>query len=168
MASPIRGTKTGKQKRLPVGEELADWIAQHVDPAGRLTQSFLFANPRTGDPWTHRALENAWRKAIAFAGVPYVPLYEGTKHTFATDAIRRGVPERLLQRFLGHADLHSTRRYARLADNALVAVLRPDVGRSRPSHRPGTNQGQGIHTNFRTNPKEYWWAPRDSNPGPSA
>jgi hypothetical protein len=43
----------------------------------------------------------------------------------ATDAIRRGVPERPLQRFLGHKNVQSTRRYARLADNALLEMLRP-------------------------------------------
>jgi hypothetical protein len=57
-----------------------------------------------------------------------VRLYEGTKHTMATDAVRRGVSERALQRFLGHADLRSTRRYAKMADEALVTVLRPVVG----------------------------------------
>ena len=30
-----------------------------------------------------------------------------------------------LQRFLGHASMLSTRRYARLADHALIEVLRP-------------------------------------------
>ena len=43
----------------------------------------------------------------------------------ATDAIRRGVSERVLQVYLGHADARSTRRYARLSDEALVSVLRP-------------------------------------------
>jgi len=57
--------------------------------------------------------------------MPHVSLYEGTKHSMATDAIRRGVSERALQRFLGHASVISTRRYARLADNALIEVLRP-------------------------------------------
>ena len=57
-----------------------------------------------------------------------VRLYEGTKHTFATDAVRRGVDEYRLQKFLGHADARSTRRYARLADEALVSVLRPTPG----------------------------------------
>jgi site-specific recombinase XerD len=42
----------------------------------------------------------------------------------ATEAIRRGVSERALQAFLGHADVRSTRRYARLADQALVEVLK--------------------------------------------
>ena len=42
-----------------------------------------------------------------------------------TAAIARGVNERILQRMLGHADPRSPRRYAQLADSALVEVLRP-------------------------------------------
>jgi len=57
-----------------------------------------------------------------------VSLYAGTKHTFATDAAARGVSERALQAFLGHADVRSTRRYARMADGALLEVLRPPRG----------------------------------------
>ena len=67
----------------------------------------------------------AWSSAVVAAGLPHISLYEGTKHTFATDAIRRGVPERHLQTFLGHRNVESTRRYARLADNALLEVLPP-------------------------------------------
>ena len=43
----------------------------------------------------------------------------------ATDAVRRGVSERALQTFLGHTDIRSTRRYARLSEEALISVLRP-------------------------------------------
>jgi site-specific recombinase XerD len=46
----------------------------------------------------------------------------------ATDAVRRGVSERALQTFLGHTDVRSTRRYARLSAAALVSVLRPPDG----------------------------------------
>jgi len=66
----------------------------------------------------------AWGIAV---GVK-VSLYTGTKHTFATDAAARGVSERALQTFLGHADVRSTRRYARMADGALLEVLRPPRG----------------------------------------
>jgi integrase len=55
----------------------------------------------------------------------WISLYEGTKHTMATDAIRRRVPERSLPAYLGHADAASTRRYARLSDQALLEVIRP-------------------------------------------
>ena len=123
--SPIRGTKTGKAKRLPVGEDLAEWIEDHVDPSQRLIRSPLFSNPRTGVRWSHWALRDRWIKAGKAVGIKGVRLYEGTKHTMATDAVRRGVSERALQTFLGHSDARSTRRYARMSDEALVSVLRP-------------------------------------------
>ena len=123
--APIRGTKTGKGKRLPVSDELREWIEEHVDPVGRLQGTLLFVNPRTGGRYTHYALRDTWRRATAAVGIEGVKLYEGTKHTMATDAIRRGVPERALQTFLGHSDVRSTRRYARISEHALIAVLRP-------------------------------------------
>ena len=125
VSAEIRGTKTGKPKRLPVDAELAAWIERHVAREDRLRGAPLFPNPRTGGRWAHKSLQRVWKAALDRVGLPHISLYEGTKHTFATDAIRRGVPERHLQRFLGHASVQSTRRYARLADNALVEVLRP-------------------------------------------
>ncbi len=126
---PIRGTKTGKPKRLPVGELLGAWLDRWVDPADRLTRAPVFLNPRTGRRWTHWALRDTWVRAARAAGLEGVELYEGRKHSIATDAIRRGVSERALQSFLGHRDLRSTRRYAPLSDQALVPVpRRPFVG----------------------------------------
>ncbi len=69
-------------------------------------------------------------------------LYEGTKHSMATDALRRGVSERALQRFLGHASVQSTRRYARLADSALLEVLRPP----NDARRQAADKGSGNET----------------------
>jgi len=167
--APVRGTKTGRAKRLPVPAELAEWLAvrgtmfsagvastvrlaSRVDrsagpmvlverrpqddpggdagstpaepatPATLLPGAPLFPNPRTGERWGPSSLRRAWRAACKAAGVT-ISLYEGTKHTFATDAALRGVPERHLQAYLGHADPASTRRYARLANQALVEVL---------------------------------------------
>jgi hypothetical protein len=77
-----------------------------------------------GRRWTHWALRDQWISAGRVVGIEGVKLYEGTKHTMATDAVRRGVSERALQTYLGHADVRSTRRYARLSDEALVSVLR--------------------------------------------
>jgi integrase len=95
----------------------------------------------------HKVLGEIWAKAVRDAGLPHVRLYEGTKHSFATDAIRRGVPERLLQRFLGHASLISTRRYARLADTALVEVLRP---RTDPWRQAGDKGCENKAETFRS------------------
>ncbi len=62
-------------------------------------------------------------------GIEGISIYEGCKHSFATAAHARGVPERNLQAILGHADARSTRRYARLQNASLVSALRPRRGR---------------------------------------
>jgi hypothetical protein len=43
-------------------------------------------------------IEENDNRTFEHAEVPHISLDEGTKHSFATDAIRRGVPERVLQR----------------------------------------------------------------------
>jgi integrase len=88
----IGGTKTGRGKRLPLPEILIEWITRHVVPAGRLRRSPLFINPRTGQRWSHWALRDRWLSAAKAVGIEGVRLYEGTKHTMATEAVRRGGP----------------------------------------------------------------------------
>lgn len=110
-----------------------------------LRRASLLPNPRTGRMWPHKALGRVWSRALEAAVLPHVSLYEGTKHSMATDAIRRGVPERALQRFLGHASVQSTRRYARLADNALIEVLRPAPRRDdAPDPRSGDKLATSV------------------------
>jgi len=141
--APIGPTKSGKTKRLPLSQELAEWIARHVDPSGRLTRAPLFVNPRTETRWGHWSLRDAWLRAARAIGLGGVKFYEATKHTMATAAIARGVNERVLQRVLGHADSRSTRRYAQLADSALIQVLRsPRVTPDAVSLSPACRQAE--------------------------
>ena len=123
--SPIRGTKSGKGKRLPVPEVLEEWIPEWVPPDARLQRAPLFVNPSHGERWTPSSIRRTWEAACREVGIEGISVYEGCKHSFATEAIARGVPERHLQTYLGHADVRSTRRYALLADSALIQVLRP-------------------------------------------
>ena len=118
--APVRGTKSGRGKRLPVAEPLAEWIDEFVPPSGRLQRRHLFTNPNTGGPWSPTSMRRVWKRACKDVGIEGISIYEGCKHSFATDAVARGVQERHLQAFLGHADVRSTRRYARLADAGVV------------------------------------------------
>lgn len=132
--SPVRGTKTGRSQRLPVPELLAEWLQAQIPTRARLQGGPLFPNPRTGSPWASTTLRRAWAAACRETGLvdderrPTVGLYEGTKHSFATDAVARGVPERSLQDYLRHVDLRTTRRYARLSSGALLEVIRRPGG----------------------------------------
>jgi site-specific recombinase XerD len=126
----IRGTKTRRVRFVPVHPDLATWIAKYV-PKPRLLQGDapLFINPNTGSRWEESAVKRVFYKARDIAGLPKVSMYEAGKHSMATEAYARIRDERKVQAILGHADVRSTRRYARLTEGALVEVLRP---RSRP------------------------------------
>ena len=117
-------TKNRQVERLPAPDELADWIAEHVPREARLQGAPLFALPyrgrerRPAGPWTKTSMRRVWKAARTATGVE-ISLYEGTKRSRATDLLRQGVSERMLQALLGHRDARSTRRYARLADAAV-------------------------------------------------
>jgi site-specific recombinase XerD len=59
-------------------------------------------------------------RACKAAGIPWIAPYEGTKHSFATNALNRGVCIEVVQAMLGHRDRRSTERYAKLRKEALV------------------------------------------------
>ncbi len=126
----IARTKNGQVKRLPVPDVLAAWLSAHLPSDARLRGLPLFALPYSGrghrpaGPWTATSLRRSWLDACRSVGVS-ASLYEGTKHSRATDLLRLGVSERVLQALLGHRDARSTRRYARLADEALVEAIAP-------------------------------------------
>jgi integrase len=121
--APIREwTKTGTIRNLPVSDRLADWIAEHVPADARVTRELLFPAP-DGRTWAHATLAHRWKQACKRAGVPIVPVREGTRHSSATAARRDKWPLDLIQRFLGHTDVRNTERYSRHHDQALVALV---------------------------------------------
>jgi integrase len=129
-AGEVRGTKTRRVRRLPVPEILAEWIEQHVPAARRLDpREPLFQNARArARPrrYGHGVLKRIWNEACERAhgkGVRF-PLYEGTRHSFATNLLASGVPRHVVQKFLGHTSEKTSERYAKLADGALVEVLK--------------------------------------------
>jgi hypothetical protein len=59
-----------------------------------------------------------------------IGLDEGTKHCRATDLLRQGVSEHVLQALRGHRDTRSTRPHPQLSDETLVDAIRPRRGSS--------------------------------------
>ena len=119
-----RAPKNGRWRRLPVPDDLRAWIAGHVPKAARLEARPLFVHPNTGERWAPTAMSREWHEARERAGVPYCKLYEGARHSAATEWKRQGADDRVIQSILGHADKRSVERYARLADGAVLKVLR--------------------------------------------
>ena len=78
--------------------------------------------------WIQSGLRDEWESACDKVGVRNVSVYPGTKHTTATDLIRRGYTAKQVQRVLGHASERSTDAYVVLADTDTIDVFR----RKRP------------------------------------
>jgi len=135
--SGLKRTKNEEPKRLPLPEELGDWIDRWVPKEARLRGEFLFTNPRTGGGWSEAALRRQWYKACKQVGVT-IALYQGTKHSTATELPRQGVPLDVIQRLCGHRDARSTEVYAKLSDGALVEAIRSP--RTRPAKRSHRNR----------------------------
>lgn len=62
-----------------------------------------------------------WRRAAMRAGVK-ISCYEGTRHSLASQAINRGVPEGTIGKMLGHKSSASTKRYAKLLTESLKVI----------------------------------------------
>jgi len=57
--------------------------------------------------------------------VPLVSLRQASRHSTATDLLRKGAELEKIRRLLGHTNIKMTERYARWSDQALVSVMRP-------------------------------------------
>ena len=86
----------------------------------RHISGYVFTN-RFGRVLSSRRVEEIWRKAAAAAGVK-ATCYEGTRHSFASQAINRGVSQRKVGDFMGHRREESTRRYAKMKADSLREV----------------------------------------------
>ena len=157
-------TKNRRAGDLPCSAELWEWILWRLDqvqPSDRLQgQIPLFINPTgrvAARRWLGNALRTRWNLyARQVLGV-HVPMYEGTKHSTATDAIRRGVSLEQIQAALRHADAASTRVYAKLARSGSFDILRNPA---RVSHLyPDSERPEKDNEN-----RDLWRGGRDSNP----
>ena len=123
----LTDTKTRRMRALPLDPDVAAWLAKHVDPRDRLQgDPPLFRNPdgiEEDKRWTPSSERRVWLAACEEVGVRIKP-NEGGRHAFATHAAERGVPQILLQQFMGHSDPRTTGRYVDLAGAALLDVLR--------------------------------------------
>lgn len=110
-AAPIRGTKTGTERTMPMPPLFREWCARHLTPEVRMARLLAFPNA-DGLTWSQKSLIALQRDACARAGVPYVPPRDATRKSTAK-AMREqlGVDYSTLREFLGHAQQQTTEIY---------------------------------------------------------
>jgi site-specific recombinase XerD len=106
-------TKEDDIRYLPLLPEVREALQQ----LPRHLSGFVFIN-RHGRPLSASQVFVHWRRAAEKAGIK-VTNYEGTRHSLASQAINRGVSERIVGDMLGHKTITSTRRYAKMRTETL-------------------------------------------------
>ena len=88
-------------------------------------QHFLFPGPDPARPLTTRSLQRACSEAVAAAGLDKAVTVHTLRHSFATHLLEQGVDIHVIQDLLGHRNIASTTRYARVAINTIRQVQSP-------------------------------------------
>lgn len=113
------GTKSGKNRSIPIAEDLEEEITHHARPGRRQ----LFD-----------ASISAFRKAMERTGIetPKGQMSHILRHTFASHFMMAGGNILVLQQILGHSSLTMTMRYAHFApDHLQDAITKNPLTRAR-------------------------------------
>jgi len=127
----VRRGKGGRDRivypDLEAWKVLGDWLAAH--PGGEWLFPLLRATPWRPDldggrHVTPRYVEALVRNLARRAGIAKRVTPHTLRHTYATEAVREGVPLHQVQRDLGHAHLATTAVYLHVADTEREARAR--------------------------------------------
>ncbi|EDM76675.1 Phage integrase [Plesiocystis pacifica SIR-1] len=106
--------KSGKGRSVPLARDIREALAVRRGPRRRKPDTLVFAQS-DGRPLAHNTIGRALTRAAEAAGIERRITPHVLRHTFASHAVLAGVPIRIVQGWLGHADITMTMRYAHLS-----------------------------------------------------
>lgn len=107
--------KSGRAREVPLTGNLVERL--RLAGWGRGDGRRLF-DRRDGAALTRGVVKRPFWRATEAAGLRRIRLHD-MRHSYASQLAMAGVPITAIQRFLGHADVRTTQRYAHLAPDAL-------------------------------------------------
>lgn len=113
-------TKSRHNRTIPIDNDVYKLLSKKRGIAGLI---FTLRNRNYGN----ESLGTIWRTTLKKMGMKHLPLYNGTRHSFASQAANRGVSREQIGAFLGHMDYSTTKRYVHMNMKGLIPVLRADV-----------------------------------------
>ena len=107
-------------------------VKEYLEKLPRSIGGYVFVHK--GKPLTKKLVITVWSRAAQKAGIK-VTCYQGTRHSLASQAVNKGVSERIIGAMLGHKSIASTRRYAKLATETLKVVWTEELSPARPQKK---------------------------------
>ncbi len=121
-------TKEGDVRYLPMMPVIRELLMS----LPRSLSGWVFVNS-LGRPLSQRRINTVWQQAAQKAGIK-ITCYEATRHSFASQMIEQGVPERVVGEWLGHKTAASTRRYAKVRAEKLRSFMESSPGKVGPQY----------------------------------
>jgi integrase len=123
MVIHIRQGKGRRDRYVMLSDQLLSilrdyWRRAHL-------KHLLFPGPDGSRPVTTRSLQRACRWAAQSAGRDKAVTVHTLRHCFATHLLEQGVDIRVIQDLLGHRQITSSTRYARVAVNTIRQIQSP-------------------------------------------
>lgn len=110
-------SKSGKARHVP----LSDAALAVLEQLPRWDRCpFVVPNPKTMKPYT--SVFNAWDRARRAAGLPDVRMHD-LRHSAASNMVNAGQSLYVVGTVLGHANVITTKRYAHLSAESLLAAV---------------------------------------------
>ena len=118
---PEFNTKTGNWRTVPIHDNLVQMLRDRTE--GIPHDVFIF-----GDQWMNGKQVLYWfKKRCKQLGYKPHMVFHCLRHSFATWAIEDGVPIRVLMELMGHSEIETTLRYAKVTDSsrrqAILSIL---------------------------------------------
>ena len=124
MVIHIRQAKGHKDRYVMLSEQLVNILRKYWKRK-RLSGDLLFPGPKPNQSITTRSVQRAFRDAADRAGLDEAVSPHTLRHSFATHLLEQGVDIRVIQNLLGHSNINSTARYARVAINTIRQIQSP-------------------------------------------
>lgn len=106
-----RKGKKSKSVTIPIHHEMFGYIKDRVK--SNLPEAYVFVNSNTGLHYSKTKLCRIWDAVRDKAGLDKaVRLYDGTRHSFASQLVNSGVPLLSVSRLLGHSDIRTSEIYS--------------------------------------------------------
>ena len=123
-------------------------------------------------PYRKKNLEHLWKKANEKATqkyqTPKISLYNGLRHSLASQRLNEGFSIREVKKLLGHTDVRTTEKYADFLTENLSNVMSGKKD-SEAVHIKNTSRSQKSKNvsvcNLNINSEEDWLGDQDSNLG---
>ena len=141
---PARSSKKKKPRTLGLTPWVRLWLRRpEVEAAfGRIEDRWgnepLFPNPLATNAekrWTETSEKKCLARAYAAAGIEHIKPNELGRHFFGTELLNEGADIYRLKEWLGHADIATTERYAKLRPQTAARLFPARGGSDRGSNR---------------------------------